>query len=147
MVLDAASLVDVARLWNDQGLRTSEAGNLWTAGKVRGALLSPIVAGVRTHRGEDVGPLMLPDDTPWPAILTAEEREQVRRALRSRFGKGQTAMAYAGAGAPLRSGDLRKVWALPDPSSVPGRQERLHDVPDRWWWKVRGSGHHHAAAG
>lgn len=85
-ILNGASLLDVATDWNARGLRTSSAENPWTVSKVRRALSSPIVAGLRTSSGNVVGPLKLPNGAPWPAILTPEERDRVDRVLRSRYG-------------------------------------------------------------
>jgi hypothetical protein len=55
--------------------------------KVRRALLSPIGAGTRTHDGQPAGKLMRPDGTPWPAILTPAQRDEVDRALKARYGR------------------------------------------------------------
>jgi DNA invertase Pin-like site-specific DNA recombinase len=86
MILDGASLAKVAKEWNDRGIpRTT--GGAWTQSKVRRTLLSPIVAGLRTHNGEIVGTLMRPDDSPWPAILSRETRDEIDRVLRSRAGR------------------------------------------------------------
>src|SRR5262249_31423266 len=68
--------------------RTDLGEGRWTSSRVRQRLLSPIVAGLRMHDGEVVGPLMRPDGSPWPAIITRETREQVERALRSRYSVG-----------------------------------------------------------
>jgi DNA invertase Pin-like site-specific DNA recombinase len=82
MVLDGKSLRVVALRWNEISPR--EPGSPWTQTKVKRTLLNPIVAGLRAHKGEPVGPLMRPDGTPWPAILTPETREEIRSVLASR---------------------------------------------------------------
>lgn len=89
MVRDGASLKRIAETWNAAGLKTSSASNPWTAAKVRRALLSPIVAGLRTHDGEIAGDLMLPDGQPWPAILTPQDRREIEAVLATRFGRHQ----------------------------------------------------------
>lgn len=62
-VLAGASLAQVAREWNAAGLRTARAGNLWRFHTVRLVMLNPRNAGIRAHRGKEIGPAV------WPAIL------------------------------------------------------------------------------
>jgi site-specific DNA recombinase len=87
MIMRGRSLQAVAEKWNELGLDRPMTSGPWTVSKVRRALLSPIVAGLRTHGGEVVGTLMRPDDTAWPAILTPDKRDDVERALRGRYGR------------------------------------------------------------
>jgi site-specific DNA recombinase len=73
-VMHGASLKSIARRWNDAGAFTT-AGNLWTHGTVRGVLKNPRYAGLRTYRGEVVGPAV------WPALIDADTFEAVRAIL------------------------------------------------------------------
>jgi site-specific DNA recombinase len=61
-VLTGASLKGIAKRWNDAGLVTT-AGNPWRHDNVRGVLLNARNAGLRTYRGEVVGPAT------WEAIV------------------------------------------------------------------------------
>jgi site-specific DNA recombinase len=54
-LLTGASLKSIARSWNDRGFTTT-AGNAWRHDNVRGVLKNPRYAGLRTYRGEVVGP-------------------------------------------------------------------------------------------
>jgi len=87
MILHGRSLQAVAEKWNELGLERPMTAGPWTVSKVRRALLSPIVAGIRTHSGQVAGTLMRPDGTEWPAILTPAKRDELDRALRSRYGR------------------------------------------------------------
>jgi site-specific DNA recombinase len=87
MILRGRSLQAVAEKWNQLGLDRPMTSWPWTVSKVRRALLSPIVAGLRTHAGQAAGTLMRPDGTEWPAILTPEKRDEIDRALRARYGR------------------------------------------------------------
>jgi site-specific DNA recombinase len=102
-VLAGKSLATVAEDWNRRGVDRPMTDGPWTASKVRRALLSPIVAGLRTHGGEIAGQLMRPDGSPWPAILTPTQRDDIDRALRSRFGRR-----------PMRG------WHTPNPGLLSG---------------------------
>lgn len=54
-LLTGASLKSIARSWNERGATTT-AGNPWRHDNVRGVLKNPRYAGLRTYRGEIVGP-------------------------------------------------------------------------------------------
>lgn len=54
-VLQGASLKGITQQWNDLGLK-STAGNDWRRVNLRSMLLNPRYAGLRTYRGEVVGP-------------------------------------------------------------------------------------------
>ncbi|GAA1446376.1 hypothetical protein GCM10009641_69800 [Mycobacterium cookii] len=73
-VMHGASLKGIARRWNDAQALTT-AGNLWTHGTVRGVLKNPRYAGLRTYRGEVVGPAV------WPALIDEDTFEAVRAIL------------------------------------------------------------------
>ena len=64
----------IVRELNDQKVPTT-TGAAWTTPTLRNLLLSPTVAGRRTHKGEDVGPAV------WPAILDPTTAAQVRAVL------------------------------------------------------------------
>lgn len=102
MVLAGKSLAVVAKDWNEKGITRSTSSAPWTSSRVKRTLESPIVAGLRSHKGEIVGPLRRPDGTDWPAILTPEQREQIQAALRGRY-----------AGRPGR-------WHSPNPALLSG---------------------------
>jgi site-specific DNA recombinase len=73
-VMHGASLKSIARRWNDADMSTT-AGNPWTHGTVRGVLKNPRYAGLRTYRGEVVGPAV------WPALVDVDTFEAVRAIL------------------------------------------------------------------
>lgn len=73
-VMHGASLKSIARRWNDAEAFTT-AGNPWTHGTVRGVLKNPRYAGLRTYRGEIVGPAV------WPAMVDVDTFEVVRAIL------------------------------------------------------------------
>ena len=54
-LLVGASLKSIARSWNERGFTTT-AGNPWRHDNVRGVLKNARYAGLRTYRGEIVGP-------------------------------------------------------------------------------------------
>lgn len=54
-LLTGASLKGIARGWNERGFTTT-AGNAWRHDNVRGVLKNPRYAGLRSYRGEVVGP-------------------------------------------------------------------------------------------
>lgn len=64
-VLTGASLKGIAKRWNDAGL-TSTAGNGWRHDNVCGVLKNARNAGLRTYRGEVVGPAV------WKPIVDEE---------------------------------------------------------------------------
>ncbi len=73
-VMHGASLKSIARRWNDARALTT-AGNEWAHGTVRGVLKNPRYAGLRTYRGEVVGPAT------WDALVDADTFEAVRAIL------------------------------------------------------------------
>lgn len=61
-IVTGASLKGIARRWNEAGFATT-AGNAWRHDNVRGVLKNPRYAGLRTYRGQIVGPAT------WPAVV------------------------------------------------------------------------------
>lgn len=78
-VLAGASLKSIAKRWNEAGLTTT-AGNAWRHDNVRGVLRNARNAGLRTYRGDVVGPAtwkpIVDEDTyaAADALLTLPER-------------------------------------------------------------------------
>lgn len=71
-LLAGVSLREVARQWNAAGLATSRHGQ-WGATQVRAVLLRARNAGLRTYRGQVVGPAQWPgiiDEPTWRAAVT-----------------------------------------------------------------------------
>jgi site-specific DNA recombinase len=64
-LLVGASLKSIARTWNERGFTTT-AGNPWRHDSVRGVLKNARYAGLRTYRGEVVGPAT------WDAVIDQE---------------------------------------------------------------------------
>jgi site-specific DNA recombinase len=64
-LLRGASLKGIARRWNEKGLTTT-AGNPWRHDNVRDMLKNPRYAGLRSYRGEVVGPAV------WKALVDEE---------------------------------------------------------------------------
>jgi site-specific DNA recombinase len=73
-VMHGASLKSIARRWNDAQALTT-AGNPWSHSTVRGVLKNPRYAGLRTYRGDVVGPAV------WPALVDQDTFEAVRSIL------------------------------------------------------------------
>jgi hypothetical protein len=73
-VLHGASLKSIARRWNGAQAFTT-AGNPWSHSTVRGVLKNPRNAGLRTYRGEIVGPAA------WPSLVDVDTFEAVRAIL------------------------------------------------------------------
>lgn len=73
-VLAGASVRSVMFDWNDRGVATS-MGNRWSRSVVRGLLLNPRNAGLRTYRGEVVGP------GKWTPIVDVDTFEAVKAVL------------------------------------------------------------------
>ncbi|MEJ2860538.1 recombinase family protein [Actinomycetospora flava] len=74
-LLEGVPLARIARDWNEQGLRTGQRSYrartrgepvAWRADAVRRVLSNPRNAGIRAHRGEEVGPAL------WPALVDVE---------------------------------------------------------------------------
>jgi DNA invertase Pin-like site-specific DNA recombinase len=79
-VLAGKALRQVAKEWDEQGLESSRAHDMntkqgWSGRGVRFLLCSPRYAGIRTYKGEEVGPGQ------WPAILDLETHLALRRLL------------------------------------------------------------------
>jgi DNA invertase Pin-like site-specific DNA recombinase len=72
-------LADIVKALNEEGYPPPR-GSRWTIPSVRGIVTSDRIAGLRVHKGE-VFPAK------WPAIVTPEELEAVRRLLRARGGR------------------------------------------------------------
>jgi site-specific DNA recombinase len=64
-LLAGASLKGIARTWNELGATTT-AGGTWRHDNVRGVLRNPRNAGLRSYRGEIVGPAI------WEALVDRE---------------------------------------------------------------------------
>ncbi len=64
-LLAGASLKGIAKRWNEAGVTTT-AGGVWRHSTVRETLKNPRYAGLRTYRGEVVGPAI------WPALVDAD---------------------------------------------------------------------------
>lgn len=73
-VMHGASLKSIARRWNEAKALTT-AGNEWSHSTVRNMLKNPRYAGLRTYRGEVVGPAT------WPALVDSDTFEAVRAIL------------------------------------------------------------------
>lgn len=73
-LLAGASLKGIARRWNEAGFTTT-AGGAWRHDNVRGVLRNARYAGLRTYRGEVVGPAV------WPALVSQEDYEAVVAVL------------------------------------------------------------------
>lgn len=72
--LAGASLKGIARRWNELGVTTT-AGNPWRHDNLREVLKNPRYAGLRTYRGEVVGPAT------WEPIIDRETLDAVRGLL------------------------------------------------------------------
>jgi site-specific DNA recombinase len=77
--LGGTSMSEIARRWDAQGLVSSRASEHttagWTGRGVKGVLVSPRYAGIRTYRGEEVG------QGTWPAILDLETHLALKAKL------------------------------------------------------------------
>lgn len=73
-VVQGGSLKGLARDWNAAGALTT-AGNPWRHDNVREVLKNPRYAGLRTYRGEIVGPAV------WPPLIDQETFEAARALL------------------------------------------------------------------
>jgi DNA invertase Pin-like site-specific DNA recombinase len=70
-VLAGESLAAIARRWNGLGVATAQGAPGWNSTTVKAVLTNPRQAGLRTHRGEVVGP------GAWPAILDRATHERL----------------------------------------------------------------------
>lgn len=72
-VLAGASLRSITRAWNEAGPTVD--GARWSSMGVKRVLCSSRIAGLRSHRGEIVGPAV------WPAIVDPDDAMRVRALL------------------------------------------------------------------
>ncbi|SDS45880.1 recombinase family protein [Microterricola viridarii] len=94
-VLAGESVRSVAVWMDTQGVPTS-TGAEWRTPTLRAILLSPRIAGLRSHLGEVVGPAI------WDGIITLEERQQLLNVFAAKVATGRrTPRSY------LLSGMLR----------------------------------------
>lgn len=77
-LLAGASLYSIAERWATDGV-TTPSGKRWGASELRRVLTSGRVCGMRTHRGAEVA------EAEWPAIITVEQRDQLRATLATRW--------------------------------------------------------------
>lgn len=91
-LLQGASLKSIARRWNDAGAITT-MGTPWTHTTVRRTLQNRRYAGVRTYRGEIIGPAA------WPALVDEETLE--------------AAIALLAAPERRTTSSLARKWLLP----------------------------------
>ncbi len=86
-LLQGASLKSIARRWNEAGALTT-AGNAWTHSTVRETLKNPRYAGLRSYRGQVVGPAvwrsLVDEDTHAAAValLSLPERRTTATTAR-----------------------------------------------------------------
>ncbi len=73
-VLAGESTRGIARAWNDAGVPTPTGGT-WVPGVVARLLRAPLIAGLRSHRGDVVA------EGAWPAIIDRDTHDQLRLAL------------------------------------------------------------------
>jgi len=81
-ILAGATWVSEVDRLNDSGVRSTQ-GRYWTTGNLRRVLTSPHVAGLRSYRGEVVGPAS------WPAILDRGTWELLRAEVEPRRRTGR----------------------------------------------------------
>ncbi len=101
-VLAGETLRAIVRDWQQRGVATTRGAD-WSVQSLRRILTSPRIAGLRSHRGEIVGPAA------WPAIIAREAHERLVAEIRSRGGQRQpprrrllTGLVHCGkCGAPL----------------------------------------------
>lgn len=74
-LLAGASLASIQRSWNSAGLHTGRTGSPWTVAGVRECLRNARYAGLRTHKGEVVGPAA------WDALVPEETWRAARELL------------------------------------------------------------------
>jgi site-specific DNA recombinase len=89
-ILAGDNLAAVARRWNEQGLEPPQgAEHGWSANTVGIVLRNPRLAGIRTHKGDEVS-----EDGDWQPILDADEWRALEQRLRrtSRPGRPTTSL-------------------------------------------------------
>jgi site-specific DNA recombinase len=72
-----ATVAEIARKWNDQGVPTRRRGR-WYSATVKQILTSPRNAGMVSHRGEAVRPAT------WPAVIEPEKWERLVAVIEGR---------------------------------------------------------------
>jgi DNA invertase Pin-like site-specific DNA recombinase len=70
-ILAGASLNEIAKRWNDLGVRTSQRGRQWNGTVVKATLTGPRHAGLRVHRGQVIGPAA------WPALIDRQTHDRL----------------------------------------------------------------------
>ncbi|MCF8603267.1 recombinase family protein [Gordonia sp. HY442] len=86
-LLAGGTLTGISRDWNDRGF-TGGTGRPWTPSLVSQFMRSPRNAGLRSHRGEIVGPGTWPglvDEPTWRAVRTMLDDRQRGRATHRKF--------------------------------------------------------------
>lgn len=78
-ILQGHGLRALAREWNERGVKTSR-GRQWTAAGIRKMLMSLYISGRREWLDPDTDEVVLVDAV-WPAIIPAEQSDQLRRLL------------------------------------------------------------------
>ncbi|MFF3622316.1 recombinase family protein [Streptomyces sp. NPDC002467] len=93
-ILAGASLRAVAGEWNEQGVKTSTGGH-WEPSEVKKMLIRARNAGIRVHRGQEVGPGQWPaalDEPTWRSLVAVltdpARRSNVGRTARVALGTG-----------------------------------------------------------
>jgi site-specific DNA recombinase len=119
-VLAGASLNAIARRWDESGCKPPQRATSWYAESVKAILIGPRPAGLRTHRGDVIGPAA------WPAIIDRDTHDRlVAHLTRKRPRRPPRRTAFTGLivgpnGVPL------------DRDAVHGRPTyRGHDRPGR----------------
>lgn len=83
-VLAGESVRSVTAWMDAEGVPTS-TGAEWRTGTLRAILLAPRIAGLRSHRGEVVGPAQ------WEGIITLEQRQQLLNVFAAKTATGRRA--------------------------------------------------------
>jgi hypothetical protein len=108
------TLTGICKSWNARGIK-SPRGKEWSIQSLRGALLSPRIAGRVARKGEDVGPAQ------WEAIIDLDTWRSVKRVLTDAsrrtgsevsrepkyLGSGLYVCGRDGCGAVVRPGGVR----------------------------------------
>jgi DNA invertase Pin-like site-specific DNA recombinase len=101
-LLTGSSLNSIARRWNELGLTTTMGGP-WRGDNVRAMLQNPRYAGIRTYRGQEVGPAVWPslvdEDTfrATEALLSMPERRTTTNTARKYLLPGLALCGVCGA--------------------------------------------------
>jgi site-specific DNA recombinase len=73
-VKQGEAMHSIVQDWNAHGVPATNGG-AWTVTPLRQILVSPRIAGLRTHQGEAIG------KASWPAIISVEDRDVVQALL------------------------------------------------------------------